>query len=108
MAGGTKVFTIPTTWESFRFEVTSSALEITSPSSLPNISTIMLQAASGNTASIFLGDANDVSSTNAGGELQAGQTAVLPLSTVAGSKVWVISASTQYLYVSIYNGGNIC
>lgn len=111
MAGGTKVFNIPTNWESFKLSVTTSSQEVTSPSSIPNISTIMIQADSTNTDSIFFGATSSVASTgaNAGGELTAGQSATLPLSTDDGSQLYVVSgAGSQDLYVSIYNGGNIC
>lgn len=90
--------------------VTTSAKEITKPSDLKELRTVMISAAKANTANIYFGDANDVSTTNAGGELGPGDVAVLPLDlTRDDQKLFIIAASgTQRYYISDFTGGDNC
>jgi hypothetical protein len=97
-------------WITKQISVGTSVTEITDIV-VNDKTTIMIQSASINTGKVYFGADDTITSGgvgNIGGELEAKQSAVLPLQLFGNSRLFVVgSAGSQILYVSIWDAGQI-
>ena len=101
---------LPTTWRTARLVLDATAQEITVPSGFKGLVTVRIQAKKTNIGLVYGADASDVDAgTNAGFELQSGQSTVEPLSLSRdNSHLFIKGLSGDIVYISYYDGADLC
>ena len=96
-------------WKTEPGSVGLASAQITAPAVIKRVATIMIQADKDNTGCVAFGDSTGVTVTTGGGQLQAGQTAVLPIDLRSSDQeLYVISdVAAQKYYVSYFSGGEL-
>jgi hypothetical protein len=98
-------------WHTSTDTVGTVIKQISKPSALKRVATVMITADKSNTGCIVFGSSDGLTiSSNAGGQLEAKDVAVLPINlTSSNQELYIISDTAgQTYHISYFDGGDIC